>query len=223
MDVGSTVGLVTLDGLKRLRVSGIYRIGTTASLGGALVSSIPLADAQHWYALDGKFTQVNLQAEPGRVQDHIARPRRDRARPALQGADRIREGQGRLEGHRRRHQRLPRPRAAGVRRRGGAGRRLHHLQHVLDHGRAADPRDRDAAHARREPQAGADQRPARGAHDRPDRHGHRHLRRAPDRARHQRAVRRRRVRPALDLAVSSPRRASCSGSSSGSASRSCPH
>ena len=63
VDVGSTVGLVTLDGLKRLRVSGIYRIGTTASLGGALVSSIPLADAQHWYALDGKFTQVNLQAE----------------------------------------------------------------------------------------------------------------------------------------------------------------
>ena len=50
VDVGSTVGLVTLDGLKRLRVSGIYTIGTTASLGGALVSSIPLADAQHWYA-----------------------------------------------------------------------------------------------------------------------------------------------------------------------------
>ena len=137
----------------------------------------------------------------GRVQDHIARPRRDRARPTLQGSDRIREGQGRLEGHRRRHQRLPRPRTAGLRWCGGAGRRLHHLQHVLDHGRAADPRDRDAAHARREPQAGADQRPARGTHDRPDRHGDRHLRRAPDRARHQCVVRRRRVRPAFDLAV----------------------
>ena len=59
VDVGATVGLVTLDGLKRLRVVGIYRIGTTASLGGALVSSIPLEDAQHWYSLDGKFTQVN--------------------------------------------------------------------------------------------------------------------------------------------------------------------
>ena len=59
VDVGATVGLVTLDGLKRLRVVGIYRIGTTASLGGALISSIPLKDAQHWYSLDGQFTQVN--------------------------------------------------------------------------------------------------------------------------------------------------------------------
>src|SRR4029077_13004667 len=40
VDVGATVGLVTLDGLKRLKVVGIYRIGTTASLGGALVTSI---------------------------------------------------------------------------------------------------------------------------------------------------------------------------------------
>ncbi len=79
VDVGSTVGLVTLDGLKRLRVSGIYRIGTTASLGGALVSSIPLADAQHWYALDGKFTQVNLQAEPGVSKTTL----RDRVATAL--------------------------------------------------------------------------------------------------------------------------------------------
>ena len=65
VDVGSAIGLVTLDGLKRLRVAGIYRIGTSASLGGALVSSIPLADAQHWYSLDGRFTQVNAQAAPG--------------------------------------------------------------------------------------------------------------------------------------------------------------
>ena len=36
-----TVGLVTLDGLKRLRVVGIYKIGTTASLGGALVELDP--------------------------------------------------------------------------------------------------------------------------------------------------------------------------------------
>jgi putative ABC transport system permease protein len=79
VDVGSTVGLVTLDGLKRLRVSGIYRIGTTASLGGALVSSIPLANAQHWYALDGKFTQVNLQAQPGVSKTTL----RDRVAAAL--------------------------------------------------------------------------------------------------------------------------------------------
>jgi putative ABC transport system permease protein len=79
VDVGSTVGLVTLDGLKRLRVSGIYTIGTTASLGGALVSSIPLRDAQHWYALDGRFTQVNLQAASGISKTTL----RDRIRRVL--------------------------------------------------------------------------------------------------------------------------------------------
>ena len=79
VDVGATVGLVTLDGLKRLRVAGIYRIGTTASLGGALVSSIPLADAQHWYSLDGRFTQVNAQAAPGVSKTTL----RDRIRTVL--------------------------------------------------------------------------------------------------------------------------------------------
>ena len=89
-DVGSTVGLVTLDGLKRLRVVGIYKIGTEASLGGALVSSIPLADAQRWYGFESQFTQVNLQAEPGVSHAEL----RDRVRAALgsrlQGADRAR-------------------------------------------------------------------------------------------------------------------------------------
>jgi putative ABC transport system permease protein len=77
--VGSVVGLVTLDGLKRLRVSGIYRIGTAASFGGALVSSIPLADAQRWYGFDGKFTQINVQADPGVSQTQL----RDRVRAAI--------------------------------------------------------------------------------------------------------------------------------------------
>ena len=136
----------------------------------------------------------------GRLQDDAARPHPRAPRQPLQGANRLGEGQGRLAGHRGPDQRLPRPGAARIRRRGGARRRLHHLQHVLDHGGAAHPRDRDAAHARREPQADPHERAARGAHDRPARHDHRHLRGAPDRARHQRAVRRGGVRPAVDLA-----------------------
>ena len=157
------VGLVTLDGLKRLRVVGIYKIGTEASLGGALVSSIPLADAQRWYGFENQFTQVNLQAEPGVSHAELRDRVRARRRQPLQGADRRREGEGRLEGDLRPHQRLPRARAAGVRRRRRARRRLPDLQHVLDHGRAAHPRDRDAAHARREPQADPHERDARGA------------------------------------------------------------
>jgi putative ABC transport system permease protein len=86
--VGSTVGLVTLDGLKRLRVTGIYTIGTTASLGGALVSSIPLASAQHWYSLDGRFTQVNVQTAPGVSKTTL----RDRIRTVLGSRYKVQTG-----------------------------------------------------------------------------------------------------------------------------------
>jgi putative ABC transport system permease protein len=88
VDVGATVGLVTLDGLKRLRVVGIYRIGTTASLGGALISSIPLKDAQHWYSLDGQFTQVNVQTAPGVSETTL----RDRIRGLLGNRFKVQTG-----------------------------------------------------------------------------------------------------------------------------------
>src|SRR5436305_1182620 len=76
------------DGVKRLRVVGIYTIGTTASLGGALVSSIPLASAQHWYSLDGKFTQVNVQAAPGVSKSTL----RDRIRQRLGSGYKVQTG-----------------------------------------------------------------------------------------------------------------------------------
>ena len=82
------VGLVTLDGLKRLRVVGIYKIGTEASLGGALVSSIPLADAQHWYGFENQFTQVNLQADPGVSHAEL----RDRVRAAVGARYKVQTG-----------------------------------------------------------------------------------------------------------------------------------
>ena len=44
---------------------------------------------------------------------------------------------------------------ARLRRRGAVRRRLRHLQHALDHGRAAHARAGDPAHARRLPEAGA--------------------------------------------------------------------
>ena len=86
--IGSTVGLVTLDGLKRLRVVGIYTIGTSASLGGALVSSIPLSDAQRWYSLPGQVTQVNVQTAPGVSDAQL----RDRIRSVLGSRFKVQTG-----------------------------------------------------------------------------------------------------------------------------------
>ena len=59
--------------------------------------------------------------------------------------------------------RLPADGAARLRRHRGLRRRVRHLQHVLDHGRAADARARAAAHARRVAPAGARVGRPRGA------------------------------------------------------------
>ena len=70
------------------------------------------------------------------------------------GADGRRAGGGRRAGHRRRshvHPRLP----ARLRRDRALRRRVRHLQHAVDHGRAADAGARDAAHARRHAAPGA--------------------------------------------------------------------
>ena len=91
--IGTEVGLVTLDGLKRLRVVGIYKIGTEASLGGALVSSIPLADAQRWYGFENQFTQVNLQADPGVSHTEL----RDRVRAAVGARYKVQTGTEKAE------------------------------------------------------------------------------------------------------------------------------
>ena len=65
-------------------------------------------------------------------------------------------------------------RAAGVRRRRAAGRRLPDLQHVHGHRRAADAGVRAAAHARRLAAAGAALGAGRDVRDRPRRVGPRH-------------------------------------------------
>ena len=67
-----------------------------------------------------------------------------------QDGDRRGEHRGAEAGHRRGH-RLPPDRAADLRRGRAFRRLLPDLQHVLDHGRPAHPRVRDAAHARRQP------------------------------------------------------------------------
>ena len=73
---------------------------------------------------------------------------------------------------------VPRAGAAGLRRCGAAGRRVHHLQHLLDLGRRANAGVRLPADARGDARAGASIGGDRGARDRGDRVGRRTLRRS---------------------------------------------
>ena len=98
-------------------------------------------------------------------------------------------------------------------------RRVRHLQHALDHGRAADARVRDAAHARRVAPAGARLGDPRGARDRPRRLDRRSLPRPRARRGAERALRGARARPAAGRDGVRRRGRSSSRCSSGRSSR----
>ena len=146
LEVGDRVGVTTREGVKRFRVVGVFSFGEGgSSLGGTSLVTIPTRRAPAPLRLRG----------PGVEHRGDRRERRDRrtARAAAaaalpgvaHGPDRRAERPGERRRDQRQHRRLPDAGAAGVRRRRAAGRRLHHLQHLLDHGRATHPRVRGAA------------------------------------------------------------------------------
>ena len=132
------------------------------------IMSAPLADDPEVVRQAGPAQRDPRRgADPGISQEELAkRVARGGRLAAHRGQDRRqgRDGPGRR--HQRRDRQLPDARAARVRRDRRVRRRVHHLQHVLDHGRAAAAGVRDAAHARREPPSGAAGRDRRGARDR---------------------------------------------------------
>ena len=85
-----------------------------------------------------------------------------------------------------------------VRRDRALRRRVRHLQHALDHGRAADAGVRHPAHARRVAAAGAEVGDPRGARDRPRRLDRRPVQRPRPRRRAERALQGAEPRPAAD-------------------------
>ena len=151
------------------RSSGIGRFGTGVPLGGASFAVFTLAEAQRITGKEGEFDEIDVEAADGvsprsSPTGSTRRPAGDRSRrrPAPRTPpQQSRRHQGRL--------RLLHDRAARLRRDLRLRRRLPDLQHVLDHGRPAHPRVRDAADARRLLAAGARERDARGARARPPR------------------------------------------------------
>ena len=146
-------------------VTGLVKFGTANNLAGATIAAFDLPTAQRLFDETGHYDAIDVLATPGvdktTVQTAIARtlPRRGRSR------DRPDRGQRTDQ----RHQ--PGPvvlldGAPGVRVHLAVRRWLHHLQHVLDHRRPANPRARPAAHRRSQPTTGVSLRPPRGRHPR---------------------------------------------------------
>ena len=148
-------------------IVGILRFGGGESFGGAGAALLLPAEAQRLLGQPGRFDQIDVAARPGVTPDELRD--QDPRRAAWHGrrADRLRTG------HARHQQPRTQPRRAAhlpsdLRLRRAGRRRFHHLQHLLDHRRAARARTRPAAHARRlaapDPQLGRLRKPhARGA------------------------------------------------------------
>ncbi len=62
--IGQAVGLQTDVGVKPVTVTGIFKFAN-ASLGGATIKIIPLADAQAWFGRAGQVSLINVAAKDG--------------------------------------------------------------------------------------------------------------------------------------------------------------
>ena len=196
LKVGQKVGLATSVGVKQVTLVGVYTLGGATSLGGATIVGTTFHDAQQWYDRVGKASTVNVLAEPGvspvALRDRIQKVVGSgvRVETGQQSADRqTSEVAGSNNGF---LTTLLLAFAGSV----GVRRRVHHLQHLLDHGGSAHTRVRDAAHHRGQPPPDAAGGAQRGADRGPDRVGDRdpgghRVREAPEHP-----VRLGRIRPA---------------------------
>ena len=147
---------------QRFRVVGVARFGDVKTIGTATTAVFDLRTAQRLFGergaagLDPRGRPARDERRAGapgaghRAARHAADPDRGRPRPLhARRPERVR-------GHHR-------DRAAGLRRRGDPGRRVHDLQHAVDHGRPARPGVRPAADGGRGAPPGARLRPRGGA------------------------------------------------------------
>ena len=189
-----------------------YTLVGIATIGGVELASAAASVARLTLPEAQRMTgQDRLRRDRGRRPSRASRREelQDRSSSASSAAHRRRahrQGAGRQagQGHPR-QPRLPADRAARVRRRRAARRRLPDLQHVLDHRRPAHARVRAAAHARRLAPAGAALGGRRGPGAGPRRRRRRLAARHRRRARCCARCSARRRRPAQQRASSSSR------------------
>ena len=149
-------------------ITGLVTFGSADNLAGVTLAGFDPATAQGLFDLRGYYNTISVLASPGadtvKVQRAIAavlpRGRRSCKRPN--------RGQRALERDQQRA-RVHLDRAPDLRVHRVAGRRVHDLQHVLDHGWAADARARAAARGRGQPATAVPLGAGRGGADWPDR------------------------------------------------------
>ncbi|MEI6448974.1 MAG: FtsX-like permease family protein [Actinomycetes bacterium] len=86
--VGSPLTVITGNGPHEARVSGVFRFAAQSSLGGSLIIHTTLADAQSWFGMEGRVSEIDVKAEPGVSADTLAQ----RIREALPADTEVKTG-----------------------------------------------------------------------------------------------------------------------------------
>ena len=187
LKIGDRVSLVGRTGRRDFRISGLATFGDVESLGGATVSVVTLPVAQDLADQRGKVDSIQVAAASGVTPQELV-TRIERAMPdTVEVKTGQQEADGRV-GLDQEQPQLPEHPAARVRRHRGVRRRVHHLQHVLDHGCAAHQGVRAAPHHGRLAPPGAALGDAGGADRGADRLHPRTAARHRHRTGHQRVV-----------------------------------
>ena len=76
---GSPITVITGEGAHEATVSGVFKFAAQSSLGGSILIHTTLADAQQWFGMQGRLSEIDVKAEAGVSADTLAK----RVRAAL--------------------------------------------------------------------------------------------------------------------------------------------
>ena len=165
LEVGDTLGIAGEEAVEALQDRRPRPSSATPRSAAPSIAQLTLPEAQRITDKKGKFDQISIAAADGRRPGELRAAGRDSVLPHVRaGRDRRRRTPSASRTTSTSDLELPEDRrcscSRGVALFVGA---LPDLQHLLDHRRPADPRVRDAAHARRLAPPGPDLGDARGA------------------------------------------------------------
>ena len=70
---GSPITVITTDGAHEATVSGVFTFAAQSSLGGSLLIHTTLADAQSWFDMEGRLSEIDVKADAGVPADELAK------------------------------------------------------------------------------------------------------------------------------------------------------
>ncbi|HEX5642925.1 MAG TPA: FtsX-like permease family protein [Thermoleophilia bacterium] len=70
---GSPITVITDGGGHEATVSGVFRFAAQSSLGGSILIHTTLSDAQQWFDMQGRVSEIDVKAEAGVSADELAR------------------------------------------------------------------------------------------------------------------------------------------------------